>query len=61
MGQDLSTAFVPPPTSFQQCFIDGEFSLPRYIVFKQNRDIEDQRFKMMMDFFLEKRKENLKI
>ena len=56
MGQDLSTAFVPPPTSFQQCFIDGEFSLPRYIVFKRNRDIEDQRFKMMMDFFSRKKK-----
>ena len=56
MGQDLSTAFVPPPTSFQQCFIDGEFSLPRYIIFKRNRDIEDQRFKMMMDFFSRKKK-----
>ena len=56
MGQDLSKAFVPPPTSFQHCFVDNEFSLPRYFLYRRYRDLEDQQFKMMMDIFSSRKK-----
>ena len=56
MGQDLSKSLLPPPTTFQQCSVDDEFSLPRYILYRRNRDFEDQQFKHMMDILSSRRK-----
>ena len=56
MGQDLSKAFIPPPTTFQQCFVDGNFSLPRYFLYRRSRDIEDQNFQTIMNILSSKRK-----
>ena len=56
MGQDLTKSLLPPPTTFQQCFVDDEFSLPRYILYRRNRDFEDQQFKHMMDILSSRRK-----
>ena len=47
MGQDISILFSPPPLSLQQCFIDGEFSLPHYLVYRRRRDAANQRFQNM--------------
>ena len=33
MGQDISTAFTPPPLSFRDCFVDGRINLAKYIVY----------------------------
>ena len=59
MGQDLSKSLLPPPTTFQQCFVDDEFSLPHYILYRRNRDFEDQQFKHMMDILSSRRKRKL--
>ena len=56
MGQDLSKSLLPPPTTFQQCFVDDEFSLPHYILYRRNRDFEDQQFKHMMDILSSSRR-----
>ena len=56
MGQEISKSFVPPPITFQQCFVNDEFSLPRYILYRRNRDLEDDQFKRMMDIFSARRK-----
>ena len=51
MGQDISKNLYPPSLSFQQCFVDGEFSIQRYYFYRRRRDIEEEDFKLKMKLF----------
>ena len=51
MGQDISKNLYPPPLSFQQCFVDGEFSIQRYYFYRRRRDMEEEDFKLKMKLF----------
>ena len=41
MGQDISTAFTPPPLSFRDCFVDGRINLAKYIVYSTTTQDDD--------------------
>ena len=60
MGQDISKTLYPPPLSFQQCFVDGEFSLHRYYIYRRRRDMEDDDFKLKMSLFQSNKKRKFK-
>ena len=58
MGQDISTAFNPPPLSLRQCFIDDKFSLPHYLIYRRRRNAANQRFQNMISLLNQRKKEN---
>ena len=50
MGQDASKIFYPPPTSFQQCFIEGNLCLPRYYIYRRRQDDIDKMLRFNLTF-----------
>ena len=56
MGQDISTAFNPPPLSLRQCFIDDKFSLPHYLIYRRRRNAANQRFQNMISLLNQRKK-----
>ena len=38
MGQDVSKSITPPPLAFQDCFVNGEIDLPRYLYYRRTSD-----------------------
>ena len=59
MGQDISKTMYPPPLTFQQCFVDNEFNVYRYFMYRRRMDEEDRSFKMKMSLFQNKKKRKI--
>ena len=51
MGQDISRTFYPPPLTFQQCFVNNEFCIYRYYIYRRRLDDEQKLFQLKMSFF----------
>ena len=56
MGQENSKPFYPPPTSFQQCFLDGELCIYRYYLYRRKQDDIDNMLKMNFEMLFNNKK-----
>ena len=60
MGQESSKTFYPPPTSFQQCFVDSKLCIYRYYLYRRRQDDIDNMLKLNLEMLsnIKKRKHN---
>ena len=49
MGQNNSKPFYPPPTTFQQCFVEGKLCIYRYYLYRRRQDEIESMVKFNFD------------
>lgn len=59
MGSHNSKPFYPPPTSFSQCFVDGELCIYRYYLYRRRQDEIDNMVKFNLEVITQIKKRKL--